>query len=163
MPRKHHTARQAYGSKIFVETTGPVTLEHMHLGYTDADERIPVPPEMLRTPVPIRPKDKVTILYGGEDSRPIITEPVTGKTLQCLFNALERGLSRPLDPKAMRYDLICKVYSTIGRFRRDRRLGLVRKFEAGKLTPRDLVGDHSGWTGGFVHGKDGIWEYGLDS
>lgn len=122
---------------------------------------VTIPPGMLDKKVAVRKGDRITILF--QDGKPLFTEPLgAAKTLRGVFTSIERGLDRKI-PKD-KFDVREKVYRQIAAFfHYKHRMPLVKKFEAGILKVRDLLGDHVFWEGGLKRGKGGIWTYGLGS
>lgn len=100
--------------------------------------------------------DVVALVY--DQSNVVFTEKITSGTIGGLLEAIDRGM-RSYIPS----DLNKKVYTLIGYFIHGKnRLLLSKKFERGKLTPKDLLGDHHFMEGGIRRIK-GVWVYATGS
>lgn len=120
-------------------------------------ETMKVPDYILDKKKNILKGDSVALLwYNGE---PIYTEPVgKGTTIKSIFLAVERGMNKYIDISNANiiYPLIGQFYKSVDR------LNLIKKFETGKLMPKDLVGDHKLYAGN-IGRKNKIWMFALDS
>lgn len=124
----------------------------------DDDAHLKVPKSILDIKKPIKTGDSVALIY--RNSEPVLTEPVKGTTLKNLLMAIERGMKRII-PNT--YDNTKTVYAIIGSFFHAKdRIMLTKKFESGKLTAADLVGDHVFFEGNFKR-KNKIWLYATGS
>lgn len=78
-------------------------------------------------------------VYGSDGP---IFEPITmkGQSVRAILTTLHRELNRPIDVKSANTS---EIYRRIGGyFSSETRLKLVGRFEAGELTPVELMGDH---------------------
>lgn len=133
-----------------------------YVSVRDSDETLPLSQEVLEEPLKhFRAGDRVAVLYAGQGV--LYAEPIRGHgVLRNALKALATGLDRvvPVEDREFRE----QVYSRIAAFlRRKKREDLVRQYEAGRLTFRDLLGDYTGLRGPLRREKDGVFVYGLDS
>lgn len=111
-------------------------------------------PEEFKKRVTVRKRDRIALVY--DNGKPVLTAPATGSTYGQVLRSLEKGLGKPLTTED-----VYAVYVVISRFfHRADRLRLIKKFESGKLTARDLIRDnYEFFEGNLKRGKGGVWVY----
>lgn len=103
--------------------------------------------------------DEIVVLYRPRSDVPLLTEKLRGKSGGAAVSALRRGMRRCLDTSKL--DHVSAAYEHIGNHLvSGDRLELVRRFEAGRLRPKDLVGDY--WVAHSFRRDGSTWHYAYD-
>lgn len=139
----------------------PYNTPQRGLGTYDANGNL-IPPTRAEwdAKVPFAKAGKpVAVLH--RNGKPIITEPLIGVTLRDVVKSIERGLTRVLDPSDP--DQRPLVYAAVANWLRGPvRRQLIEKYEARKLTARDLLGNYDGFEGNWSS-QDGVLTYAVGS
>jgi len=136
-------------------TTDPVETAYFLL---PSDVETPLSPATWATPLAIQRGDRVALVYT--DGRVALSAPARGRTLRDMFRSIADGMAARLPPTRANAAV---VYSLIAQ-RRTARLALVRRFEEGTLTPRDLLRDgHDFYEGNLARDRRGMWTYAVGS
>jgi hypothetical protein len=95
------------------------------------------------------------------DKYSFLLEPIKGTSIYALLSAIERGLTKKIDPTDL--DQIKVAYEMMGYYRYpEDRFKFVRDVERGQLTWRDIVGAHPHFTGTLTR-RDGIWTFSTET
>lgn len=116
---------------------------------------LPVPADLLAFVLPIQSGDRVLLGDTG------ITAPIRPgpNTFGHLLRSIEVGLQERLSNESS--EATRAVYKSAGKFHyKDDRLMTVRKFEAGNLKPKHVLGEAIYFRGGLRRSdSSGVWSY----
>ena len=122
------------------------------------DEELPIPQEILN--IKLRGK-RIVLLYSSR--KPILTTPFIGNTFGQWMECLYQGLNKTLIVNDLSREEVEAIYGCFGSwFHTEDRLKLAKKFEANKLKPYELLGNHIYFESNLKLEK-GTWFYGLGS
>jgi hypothetical protein len=96
--------------------------------------------KVMNQEIPINKGDEIVVLY--DDSKPVLVTKYkkSDRKLKSVLAHLYKVLDTEME---IDNDIAEVVYSRIsGFYRSEMRLELINKYEAGKLKPKDLLGDH---------------------
>lgn len=124
-----------------------------------AQKPIPVPADLLALPLPIQPGDRV--LLGDTGIAVPIDTPsgASTPTFHHLLRAIEKGLQERLSPEDKAS--IQATYTSVGKFKySEDRICHIRKFEAGKLKAKHILGEAIYFHGGLRRSESSkTWSY----
>ena len=122
------------------------------------NEELPISQEILN--IKLRGK-RIILLYSG--GKPLLTTPFVGNTFGQWMECLYQGLNKTFIVDDLSMEGIEGIYACIGCwFHAEDRLKLIKKFEANKLKPSELLGNHIFFEGSLRLEK-GAWSYSLGS
>lgn len=141
-------------NKINWRITDPIT--KINMGYKN-DKEIPIPNDILDYKLNITKGDKVVLVYY--DTEPVITFPISGKTVKDLFMSIEKGM-KTIIKNTENTEIIYKIVSKF--IHPKKRFELIKLYETNKLTPYKLVRDnYDFYEGNLKRNRNGIWTYGV--